>query len=270
MIKAKNLKVGYENKTIIEDLSLDIKKGEIVSIIGPNGSGKSTLLKSLARFLKKENGEILIVDKNLEGMKSNDIAKVLSMLSQHNSSPSDITVKELVYYGRIPHKKWYEQRSDEDEEIVNWALENTGVAKYSNRKVFQLSGGERQRVWLAMALAQKPEILFLDEPTTYLDMCHQLELMELIKEINRKFNMTIVMVLHDLNQAARYSSRVIIMKDGTIVADGKPETVIVKDIIHDVYNVKCCISKEPTSNKPHIYPLEVCYKEKERCNDCAL
>ncbi|MGG7178263.1 ABC transporter ATP-binding protein [Clostridium paraputrificum] len=270
MIEARNIKVGYEGKTIIQDLSLKIGKGEVVSIIGPNGSGKSTLLKSLSKLLKREAGEVLILDKSIDSMKNNDVAKALSMLSQQNSSPEDITVKQLVYYGRIPHKKWFESKNTEDEEIVNWSLEQTGVAHYADRKVVSLSGGERQRVWLAMALAQKTKILFLDEPTTYLDMGHQLELMELVQEINKKFDMTIVMVLHDLNQAARYSSRVVIMKDGEIVADGKPEEVIVKDIIHSVYNVKCSIQKDPINNKPQIYPLEVCYKNKERCDNCEL
>ena len=264
MIEAKNIKVGYESRTVIEDLSLQINEGEIVSIIGPNGSGKSTLLKSLSKLLKRKNGEVLIVDKSIDLMKTNDVAKILSMVSQQNTSPNDITVKELVYYGRIPHKKWFESRSKEDEEIVNWSLKQTGVLQYADRKLVNLSGGERQRVWLAMALAQKPKILFLDEPTTYLDMCHQLELMELIKDINKKFHMTIVMVLHDLNQASRYSNRVVIMKEGKIVADGKPEEVIVKDIIHYVYNVKCAISKEPICNRAQIYPLEVSYDYKER------
>lgn len=270
MIEAKNIKVGYENRTIIEDLSLKINEGEIVSIIGPNGSGKSTLLKSLSKLLKRESGEVLLYEKFLDSMKNNEVSKVLSMVYQQNTSPSDITVRDLVYYGRIPHKKWYESKNKEDLEIVDWALENTGVKKYEDRVVSNLSGGERQRVWLSMALAQKTNILLLDEPTTYLDMCHQLELMELVKTINEKFNMTILMVLHDLNQAARYSHRVIIMKDGNIVADGKPEDVINKEIIHSVYNVKCCINKEPINNKPQIYPLEVCYKSEERCKNCEL
>lgn len=270
MIEARNIKVGYENRTIIEDLSVKINEGEIVSIIGPNGSGKSTLLKSLSKLLKRKDGEVLIACQSIDLMKNNEVAKVLSMVSQQNTSPSDITVKELVYYGRIPHKKWFEPRSKEDEEVVNWSLEQTGVLKYADRKLVHLSGGERQRVWIAMALTQKPKVLFLDEPTTYLDMSHQLELMELVQHINKEFNMTIVMVLHDLNQAARYSNRVIIMKDGKIVADGKPEEVIVKDIIQSVYNVKCCISKDPIHNRPQIYPVKVCYKHKERCDNCEL
>lgn len=270
MIEAINIKVGYENRVIIDDLSLKINEGEIVSIIGPNGSGKSTLLKSLSKILNRKDGNVLLDNKSIDSMNNNDVAKVLAMVSQQNTSPNDITVKELVYYGRIPHKNWFESKNKEDEEIVNWSLEQTGIMHYADRKVVNLSGGERQRVWLAMALAQKPKVLFLDEPTTYLDMCHQLELMELIKYINKEFNMTIVMVLHDLNQAARYSDRVIIMKDGKIVADGKPKDVIVKDIIHFVYNVKCCISKDPILDIPQVYPLEVCYKHNERCKNCEL
>lgn len=168
-------------------------------------------------------------------MKISDIAKIMSTLSQHNSSPDDIKVRDLVYYGRIPHKRWYEMKNEEDEEIVNWALKNTCTDIYSERRILELSGGERQRVYLAMALAQKPKVLLLDEPTTYLDMCHQLELMDLVVDINNRFNMTILIVLHDLNQAVRYSHRVIIMKKGDIVADGKSEDIINEEIINNVY-----------------------------------
>lgn len=270
MIQINNLKVGYDDKIIIEDLSLEIKKGEVVSIIGPNGSGKSTLLKTMAKFLKKTSGQISILDKNIDFIKENEMAKILAMLSQQNASIEDITVRELVYYGRIPHKKWYDKRNKEDEEIIEWALKHTGMYHYRDRNLFNLSGGEKQRVWLAMALAQKTEVLFLDEPTTYLDMCYQLELMELVKEINKKFNMTIVMVLHDLNQAARYSDRIVIMKSGNIIANGSPEEVITSEIIEDVYNVRCCIKKDLYEEKPYIYPLEVCCKSKERCKDCEI
>lgn len=270
MLKACGIDVAYDSKVIIEDLSLEIRKGEIVSIIGPNGSGKSTLLKSLCRLLKVKSGHIELEDKSMVSMNGKEVAKILAMLSQHNTSPKDISVRELVYYGRVPHKKWYEPRNKEDEEIVLWALENTGTLEYENRTISQLSGGERQRVWLAVALAQRPRVLLLDEPTTYMDMCHQLELMELVKDINKKFGMTILMVLHDLNQAARYSHRVVIMKKGKIIANGRPEDVINCDIINDVYNVKCCISKDPINNKPQIYPIEVCYREKERCCKCAI
>lgn len=259
MISVNNLNSGYENKEIIRNLSVNIKEGEIVSIIGPNGSGKSTLLKSLGKFLRKNSGEVFIDKKNVDIMKISDIAKIMSTLSQHNSSPDDIKVRDLVYYGRIPHKRWYEMKNEEDEEIVNWALKNTCTDIYSERRILELSGGERQRVYLAMALAQKPKVLLLDEPTTHLDMCHQLELMDLVVDINNRFNMTILIVLHDLNQAVRYSHRVIIMKKGDIVADGKSEDIINEEIINNVYNVRCVINKEPVSNKLHIYPLEVSY-----------
>ncbi len=258
MIQTSDLKVGYERNIVIDKLSLKIEEGELVSIIGPNGSGKSTLLKSIARFINKESGEILLLNKTLGSMRNGDIAKTLSVVLQHNSSPGDITVKELVYYGRSPHKKWYECRNRYDEEIVEWAIINTGMSKFHDRKVMSLSGGERQRAWIAMSLAQKTDILFLDEPTTYLDMCYQLELMQLIEDINRKFNMTIVMVLHDLNQAIRHSNRIILMKDGKIIVDGCPDEIITEEIIYDVYNVKCSIGKCPVVNKKYIYPIGVC------------
>ena len=256
MIKAKNLKVGYEQKIIIEDLSIDIEKGQVVSILGPNGSGKSTLLKALSRMVKPKSGEIYIENQKLTDIKNKKISQKLCLLSQHNTVPGDISVEDLVYFGRMPHKKWYETKLKEDEEIVNWAIENVGLTKYKNTPVSTLSGGERQRAHLAQALCQKPEILLLDEPTTYLDISHQLELMELVREINKNLNITIIMVLHDLNQASKYSDRLLIMKNGNIVADGHPNETISHDIIRDVYGVKCDIDHDPISKKPRIHPIE--------------
>ena len=186
MIKAKNLKIGYEQKVIIEDLSIEIKKGEILSIIGPNGCGKSTLLKTLSRIIKPIDGEIFIKDTNIKTIKNKTISKNICLLSQHNEAPFDLTVEELVYFGRMPHKKWYEIKNEEDKELVDWAIENTGLTRYKNTPIGALSGGERQRAYIAQALCQKPEVLLLDEPTTYLDISHQLELMELVKEIKSK------------------------------------------------------------------------------------
>ena len=163
MIKAKNLKVGYEQKIIIEDLSIDIEKGQVVSILGPNGSGKSTLIKALSRMIKPKSGEIYIENQKLTDIKNKKISQKLCLLSQHNTVPGDISVEDLVYFGRMPHKKWYETKLKEDEEIVNWAIENVGLTKYKNTPVSTLSGGERQRAHLAQALCQKPEILLLDE-----------------------------------------------------------------------------------------------------------
>lgn len=256
MISAKNIKVGYEDKIIINDLSITINKGEVVSILGPNGSGKSTLLKTLSRMLKPVKGEVLLEDKKIKDLKNKFISQKICLLSQHNNCPSDITVEELVYFGRIPHKKWYEGKNKEDEDIVNWAIDNTGLTKYKNTSISALSGGERQRAYLAQALCQKPEVLLLDEPTTYLDISYQLELMELVREINEKFDITIIMVLHELNQASKYSDRLVIMKDGEIVADGTPNETINQEIIQKVYRVECDIDNDPISNKPRIHPIQ--------------
>ncbi|CEO22322.1 ABC transporter ATP-binding protein [Paraclostridium sordellii] len=256
MISCKNLKVGYEEKIIIENLSLNIKKGEVVSIIGPNGCGKSTLLKSLSRMIKPVSGDIYIQSENIKSLKSKAISQKVCLLSQHNDAPGDLTVEELVYFGRIPHKKWYESKSKSDEELVNWAIENTGLTRYKNTPISSLSGGERQRAYIAQALCQKPDVLLLDEPTTYLDISYQLELMELVREINERLNITIVMVLHELNQASKYSDRLIIMKSGEIVSDGCPKEIINKEIIKKVYNIDCDIDNDPISNKPRIHPIQ--------------
>lgn len=256
MISCKNLKVGYEERVIIEDLSLNINKGEVVSIIGPNGCGKSTLLKSLSRMIKPISGDIYIQDENIKTLKSKSISQKVCLLSQHNDAPGDLTVEELVYFGRIPHKKWFESKSKSDEEIVKWAIENTGLTRYINTPISSLSGGERQRAYIAQALCQKPDVLLLDEPTTYLDISYQLELMELVREINEKLNITIVMVLHELNQASKYSDRLIIMKSGEIVSDGCPKEIINKEIIKKVYNIDCDIDNDPISNKPRIHPIQ--------------
>ncbi|WP_461614217.1 ABC transporter ATP-binding protein [Clostridium sp. Marseille-QA1073] len=172
MIETKNLCIAYENKIVIEDFSFSVEEGQMVSIIGPNGSGKSTLLKAISRFLKKKSGVVYLEKEDMNLMNIKKVAQKMSTLSQHNKSPEDLVVKELIYYGRMPHKKWLERRNSEDEKIINWAISHTSLQGYENKKVIELSGGERQRVWIAMALAQKPKILLLDEPTTYLDICH--------------------------------------------------------------------------------------------------
>ena len=256
MISGKNLKVGYEQKVIIEDLSIKVNKGEVVSIIGPNGCGKSTLLKTLSRMIKPVSGNVYIEDKDIKTMKNKKIAQKICLLSQHNNAPMDLTVEELVYFGRIPHKKWYETKNSEDKEIVDWAIENTGLTKYKNTPIGALSGGERQRAYIAQALCQKPDVLLLDEPTTYLDISYQLEVMELVRTINEKFNITIVMVLHELNQASKYSDRLIIMKKGSIVCDGCPNEIVNKEVIKDVYSIECDIDKDPITNKPRIHPIK--------------
>ncbi|MBU3812362.1 MAG: ABC transporter ATP-binding protein [Candidatus Niameybacter stercoravium] len=258
MIRAEHIQVGYDEKIVIKDLSLNIHKGEVVSILGPNGCGKSTLLKTLSRVLKPMKGSILVENNPIHSIGTKTLSRKIAMLSQHNEAPAGITVKELVYYGRLPHKKWYETKNKEDETIIDWALTHTGLKDYKDRLVSGLSGGERQRVWLAMALAQKPEVLLLDEPTTYLDISHQLELMELIRSINEKFNMTIIMVLHDLNQASEYSDRLVIMKKGEIKGDGSPCELINEHLLREIYNIQCDIDINPLTSKPRIHPIKTC------------
>lgn len=255
MISASNLKIGYDEKVIIDNLSLEINKGEVVSIIGPNGCGKSTLLKTLSRMIKPMKGDVYLEGSKILSLKNKLIAQKVCLLSQHNNAPMDLTVEDLVYFGRIPHKKWFENKNAKDNEIVDWAIENTGLSKYKNTKIGSLSGGERQRAYIAQALCQKPDILLLDEPTTYLDISYQLEVMELIRNINEKFGITIVMVLHELNQASKYSDRLIIMKDGKIVSDGCPLDVVNKDVIKNVYSIECDIDCDPMCNKPRIHPI---------------
>lgn len=261
MIRAEHLQVGYDEKIVIKDLSLTIRQGEVVSILGPNGCGKSTLLKTLSRVLKPTKGSVFVQDHPMDSIPTKALSRKIAMLSQHNEAPAGITVKELVYYGRLPHKKWYETKNKEDEEIISWALQHTGLSEYRDRQVSGLSGGERQRVWLAMALAQKPEVLLLDEPTTYLDISHQLELMELIRSINEKFNMTIVMVLHDVNQASEYSDRLVIMKKGEIKGDGEPKKLINEALLRDIYHIQCDIDINPLTLKPRIHPIRTCRQE---------
>jgi len=254
MLAAKNLKVGYDERVIIEDLNLKFGKGEVAAIIGPNGCGKSTLLKTLSRMILPMQGEVCLEGENIKNIKRKELSQKLCLLSQFNQAPEDITVEQLVYYGRIPHKKWYEMRTKEDDELVNWAVEETGLIQYKDTPIGALSGGERQRAYIAQALCRKPDILLLDEPTTHLDISYQLELMELIREINEKLNITIVMVLHDLNQASRYSDRLVMMKDGAIIVDGRPKEVITQEMMCQVYGVKCEIDHDPRSGKPRIYP----------------
>lgn len=261
VLKALNLQVGYDEQMIIEDLSISINKGEVTSIIGPNGCGKSTLLKSLSRIISPKQGEVFLEGENIKHIKSKKISQKLCLLSQHHAAPNDLTVEQLVYYGRIPHKKWYEARTKEDTEIVDWAIKETGLAAFKERPIGTLSGGQQQRAYIAQALAQKANILLLDEPTTYLDISFQLELMELVREINEKFDITVVMVLHELNQASRYSDRLIMMQDGTVIGDGRPQDVITQDIMRQVYCINCEIDQDPISKKPRICPLQTVKNE---------
>lgn len=255
MIQLKDIFFSYGEQSFIESLSLHIKKGEIIGIVGPNGSGKSTILKNITGKLQHQSGAILLDNEEILNMHPKMISRKMASLSQHQSNSCDFSVKELVKFGRIPHKKWYEPYNDEDTECVEWAMKKTGIKSFEDKCAFSLSGGEKQRVWIAMTLAQKPEVLLLDEPTTYLDMCHQIEILDLLKNLNNELGVTVVMVLHDLNQACQYCDRICVMKQGAVYEIGEPEQVMTEHLIREVYNVHATVSIDEEG--VHIRPKRV-------------
>ncbi|WP_438349285.1 ABC transporter ATP-binding protein [Paenibacillus sp. FA6] len=255
MFTVDSISIRYEQKSIINDFSFAVKQGEIMSIIGPNGSGKSTILKAISRLIPYHKGKVMLEDMNLKSMSAKQVARKMCMLSQKNQAPSDMTVVDLVSYGRYPHKKWFEKLNHDDMEVVHWALEKTHLTAYKDRTVSSLSGGESQRAWIAMALAQRPKIMLLDEPTTYLDISHQHEVLELIRELNAEMGMTIVMVLHDLNQASRYSDNIVVVQDGEKAMCGTPNEVMTEDMIRQVYRMDAEIQYVSSEKKPRIHLL---------------
>lgn len=256
MFTVDEISVRYDQKVTLQKFSFSVKEGEILSIIGPNGSGKSTLLKAVSGFTPYYEGVVLLDGMNIKAMKSKQVAQKMCMLSQKNEAPADMTVQDLVAYGRYPHKKWYERLDEKDMEIVEWAIQKTHLTAYQNRPVASLSGGESQRAWIAMALAQKPKILLLDEPTTYLDIAHQHEVLELVKELNDEMGMTVLMVLHDLNQASQYSDRIIVVKSGKKAMVGKPKEVMTEQMIRSVYRMDSEIQYRQKEEKPRIHLLK--------------
>lgn len=256
MIKVKNLCFSYDkDKSFIKKLNVEIEKGKITTILGPNGSGKSTLLSIFAGLNKPTSGEIIINNKSIKKIKLKDLAKEIATVHQQNTIPSDITVKELVSYGRIPHKKYFQGNDENDDQIIDWAIKRTGLEDLEDKVVMSLSGGERQRAFIAMALAQKSKILFLDEPTTYLDIYHQVEILELVKELNEEEDLTVIMVLHDINQAIKYSDNVIVMKCGELIASGKVNEVIDMNLLNKVYKIGGFISE--IENEIFFVPLKL-------------
>ena len=244
MIKTKDLYFSYDkDKSFITKLNIEIEKGKITTILGPNGSGKSTLLSILAGLNKPLSGDVSINGKSIKYLKHKEMAREIATVHQQNTVPSDITVKELVSYGRIPHKKYFQGNSDSDDEIVEWAIKRTGLENLKDKAVMSMSGGERQRAFIAMALAQKSKILFLDEPTTYLDIYHQVEILELVKELNEEDSLTVVMVLHDINQTIKYSDNVIVMKSGQAVEAGEVKKILNMNLLNNVYKIGGFISE---------------------------
>ncbi len=249
-IETKELSIAYDEKLIVESLNLNLPKGKITSIIGPNGCGKSTILKAIGRIMKKKSGMIYLDGEDISKTPTKEIAKKMAILPQTPTAPNGLTVKELVSYGRYPHQKGFGRLTEEDKKIINWAIEATKLSEFCHREIDNLSGGQRQRVWIAMALAQQTDLILLDEPTTYLDMAHQLEILELLAELNKNQACTIVMVLHDLNLASRFSDYIVAVNQGNIIASGGPEKVITKENLARVFQIDATIVNEPKSQKP--------------------
>ncbi|QNK88005.1 ABC transporter ATP-binding protein [Sporosarcina sp. resist] len=255
MLLTKDVAFEHSPSFQLQAIDLHIKEGEIVSLIGPNGSGKSTLLRLVSRLITPKSGEVILDGQMIGSMKSLDVAKKLAMLPQMQDHQLDLTVGELIEFGRYPHRGAYGKLTKEDDEIVQWAMEVTRLTRFKNRTLQSLSGGERQRAWIALAVAQRPKILLLDEPTTFLDISHQLEVMELVEELNTKFGMTVVMVLHDINQAARYSDRLVVLKDGKVQYDGIPQCVLCREMFQSIFEIDADIYKD--NGKPFFTPIRL-------------
>ena len=236
-IRVENLSVAYEKDLIIENMNLSIPKGKISIIIGANGCGKSTLLKTIGRILPPKSGDIFVNGKNMRSQKEKQLAAQIAFLPQGPVCPPGLTVKELIAFGRFPHQKMIGGLKSHDKDIIKWAIEETELSAYADREIGSLSGGQRQRAWIAMTLAQETDIIMLDEPTTYLDMSYQLEVLEVLQRLNQKRNITIVIVLHELNNACRFADNIIGLKEGKIVCMGTPTEVITKESLKEIYGI---------------------------------
>ncbi|MGP8309165.1 Fe(3+) dicitrate ABC transporter ATP-binding protein FecE [Vibrio sp. YIC-376] len=249
MIAANNLKVSYGDKVIIEELNLTLPKGKITALIGPNGCGKSTLLKTLARINMPTSGEVLLNEKALKSYRDKHLAQEMSLLPQVLETPEGITVKRLVEYGRSPYLSHWGKLGEHDKKMVSSAMRETGVEELAEQTVESLSGGQRQRAWIAMILAQDTNIVMLDEPTTYLDLSHQIELMKIMREMNNK-GKTVIVVLHDLNQACRYCDHLVVLKKGQLIAQGTPHDVFTEALLKDVFSLDARVIQDPVANTP--------------------
>ncbi|MDF2936164.1 MAG: ABC-type cobalamin/Fe3+-siderophore transport system, ATPase component [Paenibacillaceae bacterium] len=257
------LDIAYESRLIVEDLNLSIPSGKITALVGANGSGKSTILKTMSRILKPRKGSVFLDSKAIHQQSTKDVAKQLAILPQNPVAPDGLTVGELVGYGRFPHQKGFGTQTREDRDIIRWAIQVTAMEDFFDRPVDQLSGGQRQRAWIAMALAQQTDILFLDEPTTFLDMGHQLEVLKLLQKLNQEEGRTIVMVVHDLNHATRYAGHMVAIKSGKVVSQGTPTEVMTRDVLRLVFGIEADIISDPRTGVPLCLPFELAREEAE-------
>ncbi|MFC7341134.1 ABC transporter ATP-binding protein [Saccharopolyspora griseoalba] len=254
-LQASGLRLAYGDRVVVDALDFEVTSGTITAVIGPNGCGKSTLLRALGRLLEPKRGEVLLDGKRIHKMSTKEVARVLGVLPQSPQAPEGLTVADLVARGRHPHQAWYRQWSSDDEGAVADALAMTGIAELADRTVDELSGGQRQRAWLSMALAQGTDLLLLDEPTTYLDLSHQVDVLELVGRLHQESGRTVVMVLHDLNLAARYADRLVAMKDGAVVASGEPAEVLTEELLDEVFELNARVIEDPVAGTPMVVPI---------------
>ncbi|MFK4596547.1 ABC transporter ATP-binding protein [Streptomyces pristinaespiralis] len=253
-LTARELTLAYEDRTVVHELDLAVPDGQVTVIVGPNACGKSTTLRALGRLLKPKGGAVLLDGAELSAIPTKKIAKSIGLLPQSPVAPEAITVADLVARGRQPHQHWWQQWSQEDERAVTDAMERTDVTALADRPVDELSGGQRQRVWIAMALAQETDLLLLDEPTTFLDIAHQVEVLDLVRQLNHERSRTVVAVLHDLNQAARYADHLVAMKAGRIVAEGAPADVVTAELVREVFGMESVVVPDPVTGSPLVVP----------------
>ncbi|WP_328441955.1 ABC transporter ATP-binding protein [Streptomyces sp. NBC_00457] len=254
-LRASGLRLAYDNRLVVDGIDLAVPPGRITAVVGANACGKSTLLRALARLLAPREGAVHLDGRALHSIPTRELAQRLGILPQSPVAPEGLTVIDLVNRGRSPHQTWWRQWSKADEQAVQQALTATGMTDLADRPVDELSGGQRQRAWIAMAVAQGTPVLLLDEPTTYLDLAHQIDVLDLITDLNRRENRTVVMVLHDLNQACRYADHVVAMKNGRIAAEGTPAEVITARTVADVFDLDCRITLDPVSGTPMVIPM---------------
>jgi iron complex transport system ATP-binding protein len=253
-LHADGLALAYDNNLIIDDLALVVPTGKITALVGPNGCGKSTLLRGLARLLSPKRGHVYLDGKAIHTMPTKELAKQIGILPQSPVAPEGLTVRELVAQGRYPHQSWFQQWSQHDEALTQEAMTITNISAFADRPLDTLSGGQRQRAWIAMALAQETEILLLDEPTTFLDIAYQLEVLDLLATLNGA-GRTIIMVLHDLNQACRYAHHLVAMRDGEIRAAGDPATILTAAMVEQVFHIHAQIIADPVTDTPMCIPI---------------
>jgi iron complex transport system ATP-binding protein len=257
ILSAEQLTIGYDERTIVRQLDLAFPPGRITAIIGPNGCGKSTILKTMARLHPASSGAVYLDGKMIHQMPTKELAKKMAILPQSPEAPNGLSVYELISYGRTPYQSGFARLSKHDYDMIAWALEVTGLAELQYQAVDALSGGQRQRAWIAMAIAQETDLLLLDEPTTYLDLAHQLEVLQLLAKLNQEDGRTIIMVIHDLNHAARFAHQLVALREGSIVKQGTAEQVMTPAVLKEVFHIDTAIVRDPRTNKPAIISYDL-------------